>query len=261
MLKVPRFDVIGVFVAENFQKRYYWDHHQSTTDPRSPLERALHYLSSEIGFNFITYTAPDHESVPLVARYFKNISLDVGGGYSRTLPETLPDFPEIPATLYYHVDEPELGPIDMGVLDAFVTRQAAQGKNVIVNFCGLRRHRNDIEYAKEYLTRYSLPLVSVDLYPCYYDGTDWKFTLQYLSDIRPYVKGKFMAIIQAFAKPGVWRYPTVDEMVRLAWECKDRGVDYLQFFIWNSGWSGTELLCGLDVLPREYHRAIAAMRS
>ncbi|WP_324716710.1 hypothetical protein U7230_00030 [Carboxydochorda subterranea] len=259
-MRVPKFETIGVFVAETFQEQYYWDHHQKRTDRRPPLERALDYLSNTIGFNFITYTTPDYRNVPLVARYFSNISLDVANGQSRALPETLPDFPGVPATFYYHVDEPELGPMDMSMLDRFVTRQRVSGKNVIVNFCGLRRHRRDIEYAKEYLTRFELPLVSVDLYPCYYDGTDWEFTLKYLSDIRPYVKGKFMAIVQAFAKPGVWRYPTVDEMVRLAWECKDRGVDCLQFFVWNSGWSGTELLCGLDVLPREYHRTIAAMR-
>lgn len=265
ILDVPKFDTVGIFFSEDFQKKFYWDHHQRPReDKRDHLERTLDYMANKIGFNFITYMTSSHENIPLVAKYFPKIALGAGGGNPPTLLEELPEFPGVDAEFYFHIDEPELAPMDMGNLNEHITRWINQGHRPILNFCGLRRNRNDIQYAKEYLSRYDLSYTSIDLYPSYYDGTDWDFALNYLKEIRPYVKGKFIAIIQAFGKPGVWRYPTTDEIVRLAWECKNQGVEWLEFFLWNSCYTGPggydELLTGLDVLPVEYHELIARMR-
>lgn len=264
-MRVPKFNVLGIFFGEQLHERFYSEHHQRPKDTSlSSLERTLKYLSENVGFNAITYMAETFQNIPLVSNYFPQIALSVGGGNPPQLPEEVPEFPEVSSEMIYHIDEPELAPMDMVQLNDWVTKHEAIGHNVVVNFCGLRRAKNDIVYAKEYLSKYTLKRTSIDLYPSYYDGTDWDFASRYLREIQPFIQGKFGAIIQAFGKPGVWRYPTIDEIVKLAWECKEAGAEELHFFLWNSAYTGPagydELLTGLDVLPLEYHRLISDMR-
>ncbi len=255
----PKFDTLGIFFAEAATNHFFWDHHQTRqTVGTARLEQVLDYLANTMHFNVITYSSDNgYRNLDLVAKYFPTIQIGVTGEYPQMTPPKLPD---VPARVIYLVDEPELRPFDPEILNDHVTRWQAQGHSVTINFCGLRRLRNDIAYAKAYLDRYQVDCASIDLYPAYYDGTDWEFALGYLREIRPYVKGRFAAIIQGFGKPGVWRYPTIEEICRLAQACKDAGADELHFFLWNSIWTGDELLTGLDVLPREYHATIAEFR-
>lgn len=261
MVDVPKFEVLGCWFSEQLFDKY----HSLALLPKgdgglSPLERTLAYMANELKFNLVTYLTDKNDNLPTVAKYFDKIVLGTPIALPGEPLKELPDLPALDADIYFHVDEPELAPLDMETLNAHMTHWTRQGHKPILNFCGLRRNKHDIDYAKAYLSKYRLPMTSIDIYPCYFDSTDWEFSLNYLREIRPYVQGRFVAIIQAFGKPGVWRYPTAEEIVRLAWKCKEAGVEWLQFFIWNSCWTGDELLTGFDVLPLEYHELIASMR-
>lgn len=220
------------------------------------IEREFQRIRDNTGTRHIIIGQDERELIELAGKYFSSISVHADEREGKMKWDV--------EKILYRIDEPDVR-MSIEELNALVEKHKKADARLIVNFV-------DSTWVKKYLDRYdNLDCISFDYYPVRVYKSPCRHIAHSGRELHRDMKGfeeelhlfrkvadkrPLWIFLQAFAKPDIWRYPSVPEFEKMIKLCRDEGVDCVQFFLWTSIYTGTEFLCGMDVLPPRYHEIV-----
>ncbi len=198
----------------------------------------------------------DKDGIDLGKKYFNQISVVFARGKGYTF-ENVGDH-----DLVYVWDEPDAIEKREGLSDVYdvVRKLRKDDYKVDITF-----HSQDMlkDFVEGCDSESTPDVIGCDHYPYYipHQCPQAQFeSIELFRDkvfkVRDIVKGKLVFYIQAFGRPNVWRYPTIEELDKMFEICDEAGIDITRLFLWSTSYKAPELLTGIDVASPEYHQLI-----